>query len=282
MWTDRQRQAYHRQYDRWLTQQDRKAVRIVLVNMGQLLSSLRTALVSSNAEGALALLDMLVPESIHGRILEQIYTNTGVVAAEREYNRLIPPAKADPLQIQLKDRDVPELPQAPRPSGLIRINHNSETWRQRMVAMAQSSETASRIKLMTDKTRQLVREVLTTGASERWTLPKLVRGLRGVVVDKVRATLIARTETTRAANAGAREGGLSTLLKLNKIWIATADGRTRQDHATMLGSKPVPFDGHFIVGGVKMLYPGDPAGGAAQCCRCRCAHANVPATNFFD
>ena len=75
---------------------------------------------------------------------------------------------------------------------------------------------------------------------------------------------------------------MSTLLKLDKQWIATADARTRADHAAMLGSKPIPRDALFSVGGTQMRFPGDPAGGAAQICRCRCVVSYVPSVNQSD
>jgi len=55
-----------------------------------------------------------------------------------------------------------------------------------------------------------------------------------------------------------------------KRWIATLDERTRPDHQAADG-QTVPKDEKFVVGGMEMKYPGDPAGGAANTVHCRCA-----------
>ncbi|GAB4001549.1 hypothetical protein GCM10028807_57970 [Spirosoma daeguense] len=280
--TSAQQQTYHTQYLRWNTQQERSMVRLVRARMGKMADGLILALSKSNPDGTLALLNLYVSLSAHESLLQAIYIQVGVAAAEREYNRIMPPAKANQEAVKLKDRDKPGSGQSSKPSSLIQLNFNSEKWRQTMVALARSSETAQRISDITEKTRQLVRDVFAESASQRWSLPKLVKGIRTVLVDKKRARLIARTETTRAANAGHEAGAQTTLLVLNKVWIATNDSRTRDLHRAMLGAKPVPRDGKFTVGGKEMKYPGDPAGGAENVCNCRCTVAYVPADVNYD
>ena len=58
-----------------------------------------------------------------------------------------------------------------------------------------------------------------------------------------------------------------------KYWIATNDSRTRDSHAEMLGSKPIPMYEKFTVGDSEMMYPGDPTAPAEEVCNCRCALA---------
>tara|TARA_R110000868_G_scaffold391271_1_gene661212 strand:- start:1013 stop:2470 length:1458 start_codon:yes stop_codon:yes gene_type:complete len=85
-----------------------------------------------------------------------------------------------------------------------------------------------------------------------------------------RSSLIARTETHGAANYGAFAAADETGLLLDKEWISAEDERTREDHALANGQivgKDEPFD----VGGEAMMYPGDPAGSAANVVNCRCA-----------
>lgn len=282
--TPAQRHAYHLQYIRWHTGQERIARRIVLARLRRMADNVSVTVEKAGATATIGTLDFLITDAAHQGILEAIYLQVGVLAAEREYNRLLPPKKSVAVAMLAKDRDAPELPKpgAPKPSGLLQVGFQSQTWRERMVSMARSSETALRITSMTAKTKQLVRDTLTRGAEQNWSLPRLVRGLRSVIVSKVRATLIARTETTRAANAGHEQGAMSTLLKLDKIWIATSDTRTRDAHRAMIGSKPVPRDGFFLVGGAKMRFPGDPAGGASNTCRCRCVVSYVPSKDRFN
>lgn len=85
-----------------------------------------------------------------------------------------------------------------------------------------------------------------------------------------RRELIARTETTRAANAGAfhhfREWDVAA-----KRWHATLDGRQRPSHETANGQVR-PLDEPFDVGQSQLMYPGDSSLGAdiSEIADCRC------------
>lgn len=85
---------------------------------------------------------------------------------------------------------------------------------------------------------------------------------------RTRATLIARTEATGAANFGAftalTEEGVAT-----KKWMATDDVRTRPTHSAADAQK-VNMAQPFIVGLSLLQYPGDPAGPASEVANCRC------------
>lgn len=84
------------------------------------------------------------------------------------------------------------------------------------------------------------------------------------------AVRIARTETTRAENASRLEAfkhAESLGIKQKKIWVATADKRTRDSHRKLNGEE-VDLDKPFSNG---LMYPGDPTGDAKQVVNCRCA-----------
>jgi hypothetical protein len=89
-----------------------------------------------------------------------------------------------------------------------------------------------------------------------------------------RAEMIARTEVIGAANQGALAEMSATGLRSTKEWLATRDGRTREEHAAANGQK-VPLDQPFLVGGVAMNGPHDPAAPAHLTINCRC-------TTLFD
>lgn len=88
-----------------------------------------------------------------------------------------------------------------------------------------------------------------------------------------RAERIARTEVIGASNAGTHFGVQQKLgdLELVKEWLATADGRTRDDHVKANGQKQ-SMDDPFTVGGYKLMFPGDPSLGAGpeELVNCRC------------
>jgi hypothetical protein len=84
-----------------------------------------------------------------------------------------------------------------------------------------------------------------------------------------RSEIIARTEIVSASNLGSITSARATGLVLNKVWLATRDARTRDDHASADGQK-VEINGKFIVGGEELEYPGDPFGSPGNVINCRC------------
>ena len=135
------------------------------------------------------------------------------------------------------------------------------------------------MKEITDTTKETMRKVLTKGMQEGWSITRMMNELEKSGINAYRAELIARTETTTAANKGALLGAVSTGLQTVKEWIAINDDRTRRtprdlyDHLNMDGVQ-VATDEVFKVKGKEsdadMEFPGDPAGGPGNTCNCRC------------
>lgn len=96
---------------------------------------------------------------------------------------------------------------------------------------------------------------------------------------KHRGDVVGRTETLTSLNAGRREGleqmierGAVPRDRINKIWRATGDDRTRENHMLMNNQKvdgDAPFRTPF---GYQLLYPGDSSMGAPpeETIQCRC------------
>lgn len=84
-----------------------------------------------------------------------------------------------------------------------------------------------------------------------------------------RAVTISRTLSTAAANGGKLEGWKQSGLVKKKRWRAANNKRTRKDHRDADGQE-VEIDKPFIVGGEKLMHPGDPKGSAKQIVKCRC------------
>jgi hypothetical protein len=103
-----------------------------------------------------------------------------------------------------------------------------------------------------------VEKVLSTTQTERW--PN-------------RATVVARTETMGALNAGRQDAFSAVAQELGtpfqQMWINTSDRRTRATHRAA-GGQRVPTGQPFIVGGASLRFPGDPLGPAKECIQCRC------------
>jgi hypothetical protein len=132
---------------------------------------------------------------------------------------------------------------------------------------------------ITDTTREQIKRYLIQGQEQGLTMNEIIELLKKSGITNYRAELIARTETSRAANIGSMVGAMSTGLVTVKEWIATKDNRTRRmprdtaDHYDMDGVK-VAIDQKFEVRGKTfvdyMLHPGDSTAHAANVCNCRC------------
>lgn len=127
------------------------------------------------------------------------------------------------------------------------------------------------VKKITDTTKELIKKVLTQAYIDGLGIDDIVKKLEDTELSKVRARLIARTETVTVANKGAMFVAKDTGLPLNKTWLSAGDSRVRKDHAE-INAHTVSIDDPFIVGGFKMQQPGDSSQGAdgAEIINCRC------------
>lgn len=93
-----------------------------------------------------------------------------------------------------------------------------------------------------------------------------------------RATTIARTEATGAFNGATWEAAELRSqvfgIEMEKIWLATVDGRTRDTHFAADGQRR-KLDALFSVGAAELKWPGDPAGPASEVVNCRCTMLEV-------
>lgn len=127
---------------------------------------------------------------------------------------------------------------------------------------------------VTRTTRETLASIIADGAREGLSIPNLALRVSELGLDpdviKNRSTVIARTETIRATNAGGQAAARGTGLTLVKVWLATFDDRTRDAHAAANGQK-VPMDTPYEVDGEALMYPGDPEGSAGNTIQCRCS-----------
>lgn len=133
---------------------------------------------------------------------------------------------------------------------------------------------------ITATTRELIQEVLQDAVTNGWGIDEIIKRLENTELSRMRARLIARTETVTAANKGAMFAAKDSGLKLNKIWLAANDNRTRRHHHEV-DDHVVGIDDKFNVGGELMSQPGDRGEGAIKTspkniCNCRCSIAFQP------
>ena len=128
---------------------------------------------------------------------------------------------------------------------------------------------AAEIRNIPDNLRSEVRAILSNTVGEVLGAREIASRLSAKFA-RDRALRIARTETTYMWNIAAEEGAKATGLRLEKVWLATNDARTRDTHRQLDG-QVVPVDADFVVNGKQMSKPGDPRGGAREVVNCRCA-----------
>ncbi|PWJ81493.1 phage Mu protein F like protein [Pseudaminobacter salicylatoxidans] len=95
---------------------------------------------------------------------------------------------------------------------------------------------------------------------------------------KMRADMIARTETTQATSAARREAWRQTAeaagvddTMIERTWRATKDKRTRDSHRAMDGQKIMGLDSAYTSpSGAMLRYPGDPMAPLSEVIQCRC------------
>lgn len=135
---------------------------------------------------------------------------------------------------------------------------------------------------ITQTTRELITKVLSESYALGLGIDDIIKQLKDTELSKIRARLIARTETVTAANKGALFVAKDTGLLVNKTWLATKDNRTREDHSDIDGHT-VGRDDYFNVGGYEMQIPGDRGGHDGkpmvppkEICNCRCTTTFEP------
>ena len=92
----------------------------------------------------------------------------------------------------------------------------------------------------------------------------------------------ARTAVTNAQNAGRMDSYVAATkmgIDMEREWVSALDARTRPEHAEADG-QVVGVDEPFIVGGEKLMFPGDRSGSGWNIYNCRCTQIarvkNVP------
>lgn len=153
-------------------------------------------------------------------------------------------------------------------------------WDQRPAITRYLAEVRNRLVRIPDEVFDLVAGQLSTGINLGESIPELSRRIDSVLSTTEserwpnRATVIARTETIGALNAGRSEAFVTVAeddpeLELEKFWLATEDHRTRATHVEADGQR-VPVGARFLVGGFELEFPGDPTGPAQEVIQCRC------------
>jgi len=123
---------------------------------------------------------------------------------------------------------------------------------------------------------EIMEPLVAEGAGER----EVGRAIGSYITESApwKANRIARTEVLMASSKAQDEiVRQMELPPMAKEWDSSRDSRTRKDHRRV---EPVLIDDFFSVGGKRMKYPGDRAGGPEQVISCRCVANYAPASQI--
>ena len=134
--------------------------------------------------------------------------------------------------------------------------------------------TATKVVQITTTTEDWIRATIQRGLLDGLSVQSIAQKLRddSIPISAIRAHVIARTETHAAANFGAQTGAELTGLDMRREWVSAMDDRTRDgrfNHRTADGQTRGMKE-PFVVGGEKLMYPGDFSGSAGNTIMCRC------------
>jgi hypothetical protein len=193
--------------------------------------------------------------------LEKIYTRVGVSAATFSYDWIrnsVPKTKKDFI-----------------------IDFFNAAWYEEMVNYFRLIG-GTKVAGIDDTTRNIVKNLLANilgqNLSRRDQAKLFEETLNDPSFNRARSLVIARTESTTAANHGINEGARSSDYEVVKFWINTKDKRTRLSHLAMTQDR-IGLNQPFLVLDPKtnevteMMYPGDVAAPAKEVVNCRCVMA---------
>lgn len=152
-------------------------------------------------------------------------------------------------------------------------------WDSRPFVASYLAQVDNRLVRVPDEVYDLVAGQVQQGASLGEGIPKIADRVDDVLSTTQsnrwpnRATVIARTETIGALNAGRHDAfeafAQEADEELEQLWLATSDSRTRATHRAADGQR-VPLGQSFNVGGFELAFPGDPSGPPQEVIQCRC------------
>lgn len=129
---------------------------------------------------------------------------------------------------------------------------------------------------ITKTTMEEILSLLLLAEAENQTVEKLAQIIRDKfeIFTPWRARMIARTESAKAENWAELEGYKQDEYIELKGWLSARVPNSRQEHIDaddFYETNPIALDEPFIVGGEKLMYPGDPAGSPGNVINCLCS-----------
>lgn len=149
----------------------------------------------------------------------------------------------------------------------------------RPAVVAYLAQVENRMRDVDNEVYDRVAATVAQGTQEGWSIPQTAEALSELLDQdnplwRNKATVVARTETIGALNAGRTDSFAAIAqevpeLRFEQQWLATDDNRTRPTHRAADGQR-IPVGARFQVGSSELRFPGDPLGPADETIQCRC------------
>lgn len=268
--TNAEQEAYWRKYAQQNAKMEKLAVYIMLLAFRRGYREVIHSLKTIGVIETLAILDTIINRTLINDAYKKIYMQVGEkqkVWADRDVLiRLVKP-KLQPGGIE--------------PS--FGIGFENPQWLARLKQITNNIDTIERVNSVRSTIANDMRQSISRSAQRNVSIRKITADLRSDFPDLSyrRAETIARTEVTYISNIAQEQSAYELDIDLKKVWIRTLDSRTRDTHVNA-PRKPIDANEPFIVGGKKMMRPGDPAGGIKEIINCRCVVSYVPADDYED
>jgi uncharacterized protein with gpF-like domain len=159
------------------------------------------------------------------------------------------------------------------------------------LARARVYQRVNQLRNLPNEVYVMVQNLVDRSVTDGWSIERLAAAIEELFDFTAtprwenRATVVARTEAIGALNGGRNDGFAQVASQLGgpfeKMWIATADTRTRETHRKAEGQR-VAIGAAFAVGEAMLAYPGDPAGPPGEVIQCRCTTVLVRPGQTLD
>lgn len=178
---------------------------------------------------------------------------------------------------KLPEDAVPRIPiHKDLPSAGVDVDY-VDAWEEYVLRRLRDRDaTAMLVKGVVETTKDKIRSILATALEEGEGVFEIAKRIDSLYLDQIipnRSEVIARTEIVAASNEGSLVGAITSGLRLQKLWLSQEDGKVREAHQEAADEgRWYPIDDPFVVGGEKLMYPGDTSMGASpeNTIQCRC------------
>lgn len=248
-------QKYHKTYLKLHGEYEKYAYPLIKKALDEQIKGITDFTNENNFDDLQIYMQFLVNQKPLYNALEQVYTKVGVSAATFSYNWIrnsVPKSKKDFITDFFNADWYIQMVEYFRLIGGNKVTGIDQT--------------------TIDKIKNILADILGQNLSRREQAKLFEETLNDPAFNRARSLVIARTESTTAANHGINLGAQSSDYEVAKFWINTKDKRTRRTHLAMTNER-IAINQPFMVGFTPMQYPGDPSAPAAEVVNCRCVMA---------